>query len=160
MVRLASICAILLILFTSSPIHAQSGDCNEFETIQSIILSEATHQPYEAQLEVARVAVTHGVCNLDRNFYTGYGVAERIRTQADDGNAQCIRSTHCRAYFLLYTIDPDIREPAARASHYALTESPRIARYHFDNRLSTAYWWDSPRACPSGWFIISELKVC
>lgn len=149
---------ILLFLLSSSPIHAQSPDsCNNFETIQSIILSEATRQPFEAQLEVARVAVTKGACYLDANFYTGYGIATRIR---DESPVNCGRSIHCRAYFLLYTIDPSVRESAATAAYVALTERPRVTRYHFDSWGSTAYWWDSLSACPGRWFIIAELKVC
>ena len=149
---------ILAILLSSSPIHADSGDsCNNFETIQSIILSEATRQPLEAQVEIARVAVTKGACYLDANFYTGYGIAQRI--MADRPN-DCIASVHCRAYFLLYTIPPETRESAARAAYVALTESPRVPRYHFDSWGSVASWWDSPRACPNGWFIVGLTKVC
>lgn len=145
---------ILTLLLSSTRVFAS---CNEFETIQSIILSEATRQPFEAQLEVARVAVTHGVCELDANYYTGYGIAERILR---DNPVGCIANTHCRAYYLLATIDPSVRESAAIASHVALTEVPRVSRFHFDNWQSSAYWWDSIAACPSHWFIIGQLKVC
>ena len=134
-----------------------SASCNEFETIQSIILSEATSQPFEAQLEVARVAVTHGACELDGNFYTGYAVALRLLSEHPH---ECIQSIHCRAYFLRDTIDPTVREPAALSAHIALTETPRVSRYHFDNWQSTAYWWDAISACPNGWWIVGELKVC
>ena len=155
---ITTILVILLLWLGSVRVSAQSDDsCDNFLTIQSIILSEATRQPFEAQLEVARVAVTHGVCNVDSRFYSGYALAERIFRDAPQA---CIASIHCRAYFLLYTIPPDVRESAARASYVALTESPHVPRYHFDNWLSTAYWWDSPRACPNGYFIIAELKVC
>lgn len=149
---------ILVFLLSFTRIYADSPEsCNNFETIQSIILSEATHQPLEAQLEVARVAVTHGACTLDANFYTGYGVGTRT---LERNPSDCILSIHCRSFFLLYTIDPLVRESAARASYLALTESPRVPRYHFDSADSTAYWWSSLSACPYGWFITGDLKVC
>lgn len=148
-------CAVLL---GSQQVYADSGDsCNQFETLQSIILSEATRQPLEAQIEVARVAVTHGACELDGNFYSGYAIAERI---VRDNPVGCIANTHCRAYHLLATIDPVVREPAAQAAYIALTEQPRVVRRHFDNWQSTATWWESLSACLHGWFIIAELKVC
>lgn len=149
-----TLCGFLAFPRTS---YADSGDCNEFLTIQSIILSEATRQPFAAQLEVARVAVTHGACELDGNFYTGYRIAKRI---IRDDPMGCIANTHCRAYYLLTTIDPVIRESAAQAAYLALTERPRVIRSHFDNWQSSAYWWDSLSACPYGWQIVGELKVC
>lgn len=155
---LSVLLAILAFLLSFSQIHAQSPDsCNNFEFIQSVILSEATRQPFEAQLEVARVAVTKGACYLDANFYTGYGIAERI-IQSDP--SACIYSTHCRAYYLLSTIDPTVRESAAVAAYVSLTEYPRVPRFHFDRWDSSAYWWNDPRACPHGWFIVGLTKVC
>lgn len=149
------VCAAFLLGYTQ--VNADSPDCNNFEAIQSVILSEATHQPFAAQLEVARVVVTKGACFRDSHFYTGYGVAERILSERPH---DCIANTHCRAYFLLDTIDPRLRELPALAAHVALTESPRVPRYHFDRWDSNAYWWNSPSACPAGWFIVGELKVC
>lgn len=150
---------VALFFLNISITHADSPEpqCNQFETIQSIILSEATSQPYEAQLEVARVAVTRGPCLLDSNFYTGYGIATDI---AEHNPRGCIANTHCLAYYLLYAIDPTVRESAARASYTALTEVPQVKRFHFDNWQSQSDWWDSREACPSGWFIVAELKVC
>jgi hypothetical protein len=160
---LAVLFAFCAFLGTYTRSSADSGSCNEFESVQSVILSEATRQPFEAQLEIARVVVTKGVCYLDIHYYAGYGIAYRIYDAAVRGEVPydaCARNTHCRAYYLLSTIDPAIREPAALAAHVALTESPRIPRYHFDNRNSLAYWWGSPSACPHGWFITGDLKAC
>lgn len=151
---LSGILVLCAILIGSTRVYAS---CNEFETIQSIVLSEATRQPLEAQIEVARVAVTHGACALDGNFYTGYMVAERVVSTTP---FTCITNTHCRAYFLLSTIDPAIRESAALAAHVALTESPRVRRFHFDNWQSSVSWWEATSACPAGWWIVGELKVC
>lgn len=155
--QLATIILLACIVAMPRPAYAEDASCNQWERVQSVILSEATSQPFEAQLEIARVVVTKGACFLDSDFYAGYGIAERIALSNPRG---CISNTHCRAYFLLHTIDPAIRESSALAAHYALTESPRISRYHFDRFDSTAYWWNSLRACPNGWFIVGETKVC
>lgn len=144
-------------LLSAHPAHA-AADCNQFESIQSVILSEGAYQPLAAQLEIARVAVTKGACFRDEHFYGGYGVAQFI---AENEPAHCILSVHCRAYFMLYTIPPDVRENAAIAAHIALTESPPVARYHFDAAASTpALWWFDARACPSGFFIVGDTRVC
>lgn len=160
MIRLTVSLLLVLLTFLLSftRIHAQSPDtCNNFERIQSIILSERTRGSLAEDIEIARVALTKGVCYLDGNFYTGYGIADRIMR---DEPVRCIANTHCRAYYLLSTIDPDVREPAAMAAYIALTEQPRIPRYHFDSWGSTATWWDSLSACPNGWFVIGLTKVC
>ena len=155
------VCVIILastLIVLATPMRAESDDprCNNFLTIQSIILSEATRQPLMAQIEVARVAITKGVCFLDGNFYTGYGVALRHNASA----LSCLNNWHCRAYFMPETIDPRARESAALAAHIGLTEVPRIPRFHFDNWQSHAAWWNSPRACPFGNWTIAELRVC
>lgn len=157
---LVTIVLILLIL-ALNPLKAYAeGEegCNNWERIQSIILSEATRQSFEAQLEIARVVVTKGVCFLDGQFYAGYAVA--IHVLETNRNA-CILNTHCRAYFLLPTIDSRVRETAALASHVALTESPRVARYHFDAHNAPLYsWWNNPRACPNGHWVVDLTRVC
>lgn len=154
----ALLIAIILGIFAfPTRIYADSSDCNNFERIQSIILSERTRGTLEEDVEIARVVITKGVCDLDPSFYAGYRIA--LRTLYSDPT-RCIDNIHCRAYFLLDTIDPSIRETAARASHVALTERPHIPRYHFDAWGSEAYWWDDVRACPYGWFIVGLTKVC
>lgn len=156
---LVTLALIALILALNTVIaHAEGEEeCNNWERITSIVLSESTRQPLEAQVEVARVAVTKGACFIDENFYAGWRVAQYI-LRTDPRN--CIVNLHCRVYHLLNTVDPAVRESAALAAHIALEESPRVPRYHVDNWQSEASWWDSPRACPAGWFIIAELKVC
>lgn len=147
--------------YAQSPIEDETEtetDCNQWERIQSILLSEATRQPLDTKLELARVIVTKGACYLEPDFYTGYGVA--LSVLRFGGYESCSRNTHCRAYFMLSDIPLDIRESAALAAHIALTESPRIPRFHFDNWQSSATWWDSPRACPNGWFVTGDFKVC
>lgn len=164
--RLLTIIIVFLTLFPTQPAYAQSpaqsptddSDCNQFERIQSILLSEATRQPYDTKLELARVIVTKGACYLEPDFYTGYGVALSVLRLG--GYDACIVNTHCRAYFFLYDINPDIRESAALAAYTALTESPQVPRFHFDNWQSTATWWNSDKACPNGWFITGDFKVC
>jgi len=145
------LCAILL------SFQRVSAECNEFESVQSVVLSERMTGSLAEDIEIARVAVTKGACYRDENFYTGYGIAQRILR---DEPVRCIANTHCRAYALLGTIDPAIREPAAMAAHIALTEWPRVQRYHFDRFDSTATWWDALSACPNGWFIVGLTKVC
>lgn len=134
-----------------------SASCNEFESVQSVVLSERTRGSLAEDIEIARVAVTKGACYRDANYYTGYGIAEHVLR---DNSVGCISNTHCRAYFLLYTIDPSIRELAALASHIALSEMPPVRRFHFDRYDSTAAWWDALSACPNGWFIVGMTKVC
>lgn len=157
-ITLSLLLVILVFLLSFTRIHAQSPDtCNNFERIQSIILSERTRGSLAEDIEIARVVVTKGACFLDGNFYGGYGIARRVLFNDPQ---HCIESIHCQAYFLLDTIDPAVREPAALAAHIALTESPSIRRFHFDSWASSAYWWDDLSACPSGWFVIGLTKVC
>lgn len=156
-----------LFLFNPSQVHAQSpiDDCNQFERIQSILLSEGTSQPFETKLELARVIVSKGACYLESDFYTGYGVA--LSVLREKGYEACRLNTHCRAYFYLYGVDAGVRESAALAAHVALTESPRVPRYHMDAANNEmAYWWFSDKACPNvfdgglHWFISGEFRVC
>lgn len=134
------------------------AECNEFESVQSVVLAEGAYQPLPAQIEIARVAVTHGACNLDSHFYSTFGVAQRIAT---NDPSRCIAVMPCQAFYMLYTISPDVRESAAVAAYVALTESPRIARYHFNSADAPLYWWwSSPIACPSGYFIVGDMRFC
>ena len=127
--------------------------CNNFERVQSIILSEATRQPLAAQVEVARVAITKGACFVDPSFYAGYGVALRAAQIGDMTNH------HWKSYFAPEMFPADVRESVAVAAHRALTE-PRVERWHFDRWDSQAWWWDDVRACPNGWAIMGEIKFC
>jgi len=120
-----------------------------------VILSEATNQPLPTQIEVARVAVTKGACFRSPDFYAGYGVALRHVNR-------CVANWHCRAYFLMDTLAEDVRESAAQAAHWALTEDPRIARYHFDYVAAPlpAWWVGACDARGHDTFISGELRVC
>ena len=140
-----------------APVTPAIAACNEFETVQSIVLSEAMGQSLPAKIEVARVAVTHGACNLDRHFWTGYGVAERVMREAPK---ECITNHHCRAYNMLYSIDPVIRESAAIASYIALTEEPRVDRWHVVSIYDNSAWMQDKRACPNGTWQVDSLLVC
>lgn len=146
--------------YAQDPVHdpTEEDSCNQWERIQSILLSEATRQLLDTKIELARVIVTKGACYLEPDFYTGYGIA--LSVLRFGGYESCSLNTHCRAYFMLSDIPLDIRESAALAAHIALTEEPHVRRFHFDNWQSNAYWWDSPRACPGGWFITGDFKVC
>lgn len=152
------LCALLLLATlwaTATPLYA---DCNRFESIQSVLLSEGANQSLSTLIEMARVVHTKGDCEIDEHFYTGYGVARFI---AENEPSHCILSVHCRAYFILYSIEPSKRENAAFASYIALTEQPQVRRYHFDSAdAPIAYWWNSPRACPLGWFISGDFRIC
>lgn len=151
------IATILVFFAFPTTTRADSSDCDNFERIQSIILSERTRGTLDEDIEIARVVITKGACDLDPSFYSGYRIALQTLYR---NPSECINNIHCRAYFLLDTIDPSIRETAAQASHIALTESPHFPRYHFDAWGSNAYWWDDVRACPYGWFIVGLTKVC
>lgn len=129
--------------------------CNEFERIQSVIASEATRQPFDAQLEIARAMVTKGACEAGPDFLAGLRVA---RQAASRGNYQ---NHHARAYFNLYSFDAALRESWAQAAHIALTEQPRQIVRHFDAANAPRWaWWDDARACPSGDYVIGGIRFC
>lgn len=129
--------------------------CDEPSRIMSVIASEATRQPFAAQVEVARVMVTKGACEAGTDFLAGLRVARAAASRGDYGNH------HARAYFNLYSFPPDLLAQWGRAAHIALTEQPRVPRYHFDRADATRFaWWDSLRSCPNGDFVIGDLRFC
>ena len=129
--------------------------CDAFERIQSVIASEATRQPYAAQLEVARAMVTKGACEASDDFLAGLRVARQAASRGQFSNH------HARAYFMLYSFPSDLRESWAQAAHVALTEQPRKAVYHFDAANAPRWsWWDSPSACPHGDYVIGDIRFC
>ena len=116
----------------------------------SAIASEAANQPFEAQLNVARAVRDNAPCG-DPHYLTGYGIAIQDPT-ADN--------YHARAYFDLDSLNSKNILQWFMASFMAYTEEPRITIRHFDNVNSTAWWWDSPQACPNGYYEIGELRFC
>lgn len=133
------------------------ADCNRFENIQSIILSEGANQPLAAKIEMARVIHTKGDCYLDEHYYSGYGIA---RSVLETNPSACASNVHCSAYFMLYSIAADERESAAIAAYIVLTEYP-TPRYHFDAAdAPLAYFWNSPIACPNGYWVVGDIRVC
>jgi hypothetical protein len=129
---------------------------NQFECIQHALASEGLRQPPAALLDMARVLRDKGACFRDPSWLTGWGVAQRHR---DSG--ACLGNHHCRAYFFFETFDAELREPLAVAAHVALTEQPPVRRYHFDAaRAPLVWWWSSRRACPNGFWVIGDMRIC
>lgn len=153
--KLSLLFALCFLLATATPTYA---DCNRFESIQQVLLSEGANQPLPTLIELARVVHTKGDCFRDDNYYSGYAIARFI---AENEPSHCIASVHCRAYYLLYSIPPSEREPVAIAAYIALTERPAVSRFHFDNAdAPLAAWWDNPIACPTGWFLSGDFRIC
>jgi hypothetical protein len=79
----------------------------------------------------------------------------------NDPARPCWRQYHCQGFFDFYTIAPDVREPLAVAAHVALTEEPRVLRFHFDAVSAPLWWWwHSPKACPNGYREIAQTRFC
>lgn len=139
------------------PSFMHGGLCNEFEFLIDAGLSEAGGQSRATLVEVGRVLHTKGSCYRDENWLGGFGLAAFI---AEQEPGHCIRSWHCRAYYLTNTIDPQLRERAAQAAWIVLTETP-VRRYHFDGATAPRWaWWDSPAACPAGDFVSGQMRIC
>jgi hypothetical protein len=155
--------AIVLFLLIPCKIHADSPIIepdygNLFLCGQHALAAEMRYQPPASLLEGARVLRGKGMCYRDTNWLTSWGVALR---QRDEHPESCIEYYACQGYFLFATIEPRVREPIAVAVYAALVENPSIERFHFDAAdAPLAWWWFSPIACPTGFFVVGTMRYC
>lgn len=136
---------LMLVLFEPG-----GTDCQRVPFAASVIASEGARQPLEAQVNIARAVRDNAPCG-DSNYLSGYGAALRRVNPSNH---------HWRAYFAFHSFAEELQEQWLRAATIAYTEEPRIPVRHFDRADGNAWWWDSPRACPNGHWIIGDLKFC
>lgn len=128
----------------------EPAECNRIAFAMSAIASEAANQPIVAQINVARAVRDNASCG-DPNYLSGYRIAL---------NDPAANNHHARAYFQIDSFDQEKRWKWFVAAYIAYTESDRVPIRHFTRFDSTATWWDSPKACPNGWWVIEETRFC
>lgn len=107
------------------------------------IASEGARQPFEAQVDIARVA-RNVLCDYGaENYLAGLRVANRAAEAGETGNH------HYRAYYDQDDFDDVLRNRWMLAAWWALNEMPQIEVNHFVRVDAHPAWWE--RACRETW---------
>lgn len=141
----AAAVAAVVVVCALLPVTAQASEpCNEFETLQVIMLYEAREQNIDAKTLIGFVALGHGVCNVDDHYYTN------LRSYLWRRSAERCERTNlaCGVTDYLYSFVAVQRESAARAAYRVLTDAQPIELSHFDVAGSHAWFFNDVRACP------------